>query len=649
MHKTCGALALLAAVPVLVLMAAVPARAQRAGDNVLTSAADAFGTSLGRENFGIYTTSRVRGFSPTEAGNTRMMGLYFDQIGMTSRSIRLGSTVKVGLGTLDSPFPAPTGVVDLSLRVPELAGDGAGKGSVTLGITETWKGTLDFEKELPLSETFAVTVGGVFEAHNIMNGDQGRNWGLGLTARWRPVDGVEIIPFFGGFSRYNELGRQRWFTRDRRQPVKQADRMTAIGPLWAGNTDTPMNGGVVVKLTPGEGWDVQAGLFRSSMIRQLNHSILARDIDETGIGARDVIADPRNVRFSWSGEARLSRTFRTGALGHKLIAAVRGRRVFARVGGSDRVSLGRFDLAARADVPRPVFNFGPQTIDQVRQDVLALGYEGRWGKLAEVAGGVQVTDYRKRIDQPGQPLIEQQDKPLLFNGTIAINAARGVVVYGAFAQGLEETAPPPPEAANRNDLLPAQRTEQMEAGVRLKLPRRLTLNASAFRIEKPLFALDDALVFRERGSVRHQGVEVSLAGTPAPGLNLLLGLVGLDACNFGEDVLAGRLGPRPVGRAAISGRMAINWRPGGTSPFSFDLVVEGDGPMQATRDNLVQSVSGVDIDIGARYRFRLAGRDATFRLQMTEVTNSFRWVVAADGAWETSNPRSIVAFVTMNI
>ena len=638
----------------LALLLAGPALAQRAGDNVLTSAADAFGTSLGRENFGIYTANRVRGFSPTEAGNTRIMGLYFDQIGTTTRSIRLGSGVKVGLGTLDAPFPAPTGVVDLSLRVPELEGDGLnkglGKGSVTLGITETYKATLDFEKELPLSERFGVTLGGVFEAHNIASGDRGRNWGLGLTARWRPVDGVEIIPFLGGFSKYNELPvRQRWFTRDRRQPVARVDRLTAVGPLWGGNTETPMNGGLIVKLSPDEGWGLEAGLFRSSLIRQRSHSILPRDIDEAGIGDREVLADPRTLRTSWSGEVRLFRTLRTGALNHKLITAVRGRSVFARIGGTDRVNLGRFNLAERVDLPRPDFVFGPQTTDKVWQKVLALGYEGRWGGVAEVAGGVQVTDYEKRIDQPGQPLIVQQDKPLLFNGTIAINATPALVVYGAFAQGLEETTPPPPEAANRNDLLPAQRTEQMEAGIRLKLPRRLTFNASVFRIEKPLFALDDFLVFRERGMLRHQGVEASLAGAPAVGLTVLVGLIGLDARNFGEDVLAGRLGPRPVGRAAVSGRMALNWRPHGTSPFSFDLVVEGDGPMQATRDNLVQSVGGVDIDIGARYRFKLAGHDATFRLQMTEVTNSFRWDVAADGAWQTNNPRSIVAFVTMNI
>jgi hypothetical protein len=75
----------------------------------------------------------------------------------------------------------------------------------------------------------------------------------------------------------------------------------------------------------------------------------------------------------------------------------------------------------------------------------------------------------------------------------------------------------------------------------------------------------------------------------------------------------------------------------------------GDGPMQAMRDNQVQSVAGFDIDIGARYRFKLAGHDATFRLHMTEVTGSFRREVAADDAWQTSYPRSIVAFVTLNI
>jgi iron complex outermembrane receptor protein len=363
-----------------------------------------------------------------------------------------------------------------------------------------------------------------------------------------------------------------------------------------------------------------------------------------------VVSDPDQWRRSWSGEARVTRHLTTGKLSHKLIASYRGRRAYARIGGNDRVNLGRFDMNARVDVPRPVFNYLTQTQDRVKMDVLSAGYEGQWGKALHLAGGVQFMNYEKKINQPGLPLILQIDKPMLLNGIASVQVAPGMIVYGAFTQGLEETSAAPPEAVNRNDLLPAQRTEQLEAGLRLRLPQRLTLNLSAFRIEKPLFALDDFLVFRERGALRHQGVEASLAGSPVPGLTVLVGGLYLDAKNSGPEVEAGRIGAIPVGRPKFSGRVAINWRlDEGKSPWSFDIVIDGEGPAQATRDNVAQSTGGIEIDIGARYRFKIGQQDATLRLIMTEVTNSHRWNVAGDGAWVPNFPRAVTAQVTVNI
>ena len=630
----------------LALGMAAPALAQRAGDNVLTSAADAFGTVLGRENFGIYTTTSVRGFSPTDAGNNRIMGLYFDQIGLVTRAARMGSTVRVGLGTLESPFPAPTGIVDNSLRVPSEKN----LGSATFGLIDQWKLAGDFEKEFNFSPQLAVTASMLGELRNIMDGDPGRAWAWGLTGRLRPVEGLEIIPFTSGRVRYEEVAEARWFTRDRKQPALRRDRLTNIGPLWANADETNTNHGTIIKLRAIENWDVDAGVFLATQDRRRNHSILVRDIDDMGMGNREIVSDPRQMRNSWSGEVRLTRHLMTGALTHKLIGSYRGRRAFGRIGGNARVNLGRFDMNARVDVPAAQFNYGAQTIDRVKMDVLSVGYEGQWGPRVHVAGGVQFMDYQKRIAQPGLPLILQADKPMLLNGIASVQLTGGVIAYGAFTQGLEETSAAPPEAVNRNDLLPAQRTEQMEAGVRMRVPGKMTLNLSAFRIEKPLFALDDFLVFRERGALRHQGLEASLAGSPRPGLTVLLGGLYLDASNSGPEVQAGRIGAIPVGRPKFSGRMAINWRlDGGKSPLSFDLVVDGEGPSQATRDNLVQATGGIDVDIGARYRFKMGRQDATLRLIMTEVTNSHRWTVAGDGAWQTNFPRAVTAQVTVNI
>ena len=628
------------------MLVSAPAMAQRAGDNVLTSAADAFGTTLGRENFGIYTTNRVRGFSPTEAGNNRIMGLYFDQIGLVTRAARMGSTVRVGLGTFDSPFPAPTGIVDNNLRVPSENN----LGSATFGLIDQWKVAGDFEKEINFSSHVGVTASMLGEFRNIMDGDPGRAWAWGLTGRLRPMEGLEIIPFTSGRVRYEEVAEARWFTRDKKQPVLRRDRLTNIGPLWANADETNTNHGAIIKLRAIENWDLDVGVFLGTQDRRRNHSILVRNIDETGAGNREIVSDPRQMRNSWSGEARLTRKLKTGALEHKLIASYRGRRAFGRIGGNDRVNLGRFDMNARVDVPEAQFNYRPQTIDRVKMDVLSAGYEGQWGPRVHVAGGVQFMDYQKKIDQPGLPVTLQRDKPMLLNGLASYQVTNGIIAYAAFTQGLEETSAAPPEAVNRNDLLPAQRTEQIEAGFRVRMPRRMTLNLSAFRIEKPLFALDDFLVFRERGALRHQGLEASLAGSPVTGLTVLLGGLYLDASNSGPEVEAGRIGAIPVGQPQFSGRVAINWRlDEGKSPWSFDVVIEGEGPSQATRDNLVQSTGGIDVDIGARYRFRIGEQDSTLRLIMTRVTNSHRWNVAGDGAWQTNVPRAVTAQVTVNI
>ncbi|MFA6032208.1 MAG: hypothetical protein WC889_04835 [Myxococcota bacterium] len=95
-----------------------PADLGRSDENAIRAAEDAFGTSIGRETIGLYSSQNIRGFSPISAGNARIEGLYFDQVwGVTSR-IRRSTTVRIGISALGFPFPAPTGIVDYSFRTP---------------------------------------------------------------------------------------------------------------------------------------------------------------------------------------------------------------------------------------------------------------------------------------------------------------------------------------------------------------------------------------------------------------------------------------------------------------------------------------------------------------------------------------------------
>ena len=103
-------------IALLLTTAGEAALAQRADDNATTQAEDAFGTSVGNESFGLYNPFSVRGFSPVDAGNVRIEGLYFDQQANPTGRLIEGTTVRVGLSAQSYPFPAPTGIADHSLR-----------------------------------------------------------------------------------------------------------------------------------------------------------------------------------------------------------------------------------------------------------------------------------------------------------------------------------------------------------------------------------------------------------------------------------------------------------------------------------------------------------------------------------------------------
>ncbi|MEQ9449146.1 MAG: hypothetical protein RLN70_09620, partial [Rhodospirillaceae bacterium] len=87
---------------------------------MVTSAQDAFGTSIGEESIGLYSSQEARGFSPRDAGNMRIEGLFYDQQGNFGFSNQLiqRTTIRVGLSAQSYPFPAPTGIADIRLRLP---------------------------------------------------------------------------------------------------------------------------------------------------------------------------------------------------------------------------------------------------------------------------------------------------------------------------------------------------------------------------------------------------------------------------------------------------------------------------------------------------------------------------------------------------
>ena len=139
-------------------------------------------------------------------------------------------------------------------------------------------------------------------------------------------------------------------------------------------------------------WLLRAGLFRSSRTRDGQMTNLVRELRADGTGRQRVIVDPQLAFAAISGEVRLTRQIDDGPRVHLIHIALRGRSSDRRFGGSDILDLGPVRIDTPSIVPQPLFRFGPQQRDAVRQYTGGIAYEGRWRGVGEISAGLQYSD-----------------------------------------------------------------------------------------------------------------------------------------------------------------------------------------------------------------------------------------------------------------
>lgn len=619
-----------------VLLLPSVAGAQRADDNAVRAAADAFGTSVGTENIGLYNPFEVRGFSAVDAGNVRIDGLYFDQQVNLSNHLAPRSAMRVGISAQGYPLPAPTGIVDYELVR-------AGKERVVSTVLSygPFDGSAaELDVQLPLAgERLGLAAGGTFESGVGEYDIRERFWAVAATLRWRPGEDVEVLPFYSRTVNRDTEAQPLIFMGGAFLPPK-FERGEFFGQQWADNEGVGQNYGAVANAALGGAWTLKAGLFRSEFEQPHGYADLFLDTTPDGAADRFIVADVDSRFASTSGEARLSNTFDEGERRHTVHLIARGREQTRRYGGEDVVALGRARVGVYAPVPRPDFTFGAKTRDEVRQFTAALAYQGRWGKRWEYGAGLQKTDYRKEVVEPDGTRQQGEDDPWLYNASAAFRATERVAFYASYATGLEEGGVAPDNAVNRDAAAPAIRTKQWDAGLRVALRDELALIAGVFDVRKPYYSLDRASVFRELGEQRHRGIEMSVTGQVAPGLNVVAGTVRMQPRVSGEEVDAGLIGEVPVGQVERLTIASADWQLPWAPQLSLDVTVLSVGERMASIDNRLATPARTTFDLGARYRFRIGRAAATLRGRIGNVTDHYGWRTNASGVITHNAQRS---------
>ena len=610
----------------VLLVLARGASAQSTEANVVTASADAFGVSIGVEALGVYSPSQVRGFDPLAAGNGRIEGLYADVLGqvipygpLPARLVQ-DTRIRVGPAAAGFPFPSPTGIVDFNLRSP-LGGAGV---NPTIYVGPYGTSGFDLDAHAPVAGDHCGVGGGITRRWDEFLPDVTQfTTDIGILASCKASGDSGGTVFYGRTTETQQAVLPTVYLTTVPLPAPVEAKGTA--PTWARGTVVMTDYGGLFRLDAPAHWTLRAGLFRSEYDQPNAGSDLLLDPNPSAIAEHQYVSYADQFAGSTSGELRASHLTSAGARQHELIFTLRVRDMTARYGSFDEVDLGTALLGTRPEVPEPAFTYGPPTHDHTRQWTAGLAYALHWREAIDFAAGVEPVRYERTITEPGFAPVTERENPVLYYGSLGIPITAHWSAYAALTRGLEDSGLAPPSATNRGQLLPAGRTGQEEVGVRYTAGTTMVV-AGLFSVRKPYYNVGNDGNYSWLGTDTHRGVELSLNAEPVQGLTLVAGAVLMS-----PEVAVGSgvegVGTAPVGQPRDILQLALDYRFPSWRRYSLDFTVTHQGAVPVRLDDGAYNPAQTIVNLGARYRFSVAGHSATIRIQVQNLTNQKVWSV----------------------
>jgi iron complex outermembrane receptor protein len=603
------------------LLFAFPASAQRAQDNAVTAASDAFGTVVGNQTIGLYSPTNARGFNPTQAENVRIQGLYFDQQTTTVDPLLFKSTdMRVGISAQSYAFPSPSGIADLTLRTP---GDVAAA-SVVLDRGPLREYSVEADTQYPvMKDSLSIGLNLVAEGNfDIDYALESARRGISLMARIRPSADIELIPFYSYIHNFeSHLTPLVFADRVSPQPLFDEQHLpTQSWTTWGWNMGT---GGLIAKVATSGPWSLRAGLFRSEQHEaQQNFNDLWLGLNENRVADHLMDVVPARTAASYSGDMRAIRTVSDDTQQRELTFDVRSRHVVRHYGGDSITELGPISLDNYARLPEPTLVFGDLSRDTVQQTGAGINYGERWKNRAALSLGLLWTHYSRSLDTPNLASFSKSTSKLLPTVSFAVNPLKTVTFYGSYTRGLEDSPNAPGNAVNRGEPPPATPTWQVDGGVRVAFQPYLQFLAGAFKIHKSYFSLDTNDRYTQVGDISARGIESSATWTGPEGLTIVAGGVWLRPEVKRQIAERNATGDVPVGPVPRTININVDYAPAYLRGWGATAQWKSLSARVETGDDLYRLPPLSTLNLGARYLFKAFNRAFSARLDVANVTNA---------------------------
>ncbi|WP_049870522.1 TonB-dependent receptor [Pseudomonas cremoricolorata] len=366
--------------------------------------------------------------------------------------------------------------------------------------------------------------------------------------------------------------------------------------------------------------------------RESNHDFLRHNVPISN-DAGDFVVAPRgftrdeSVRTAIAG---LRNWFDTGSVSHEVnLSASYFYMDFEN--GDTRYATGNSNLYDPVATPKPGLPTRPSSSTYTENrftgvalsdtlgfldDRLLLTLGARWQR-------VQVDDWEDGVK--GETAYDEEK--LSPSGGILFKATDQLSLYANYMEGLSQGKIAPGTASNEDEIFPPFISRQLEVGAKYDFGR-YALTASAFRIKQPAYETNAVTrVFGPNGKRENTGLELSLFGEPVKGVRLLGGVMYIHSEL--KDTLDSRFdGNRAPATPSYNVNLGAEW----DVPTVEGLTLTARG-IHSSSQYLDQAnskkIDGWErYDLGARYAFKVEGRDVTLRASVENVLNDRYWASA---------------------
>jgi iron complex outermembrane recepter protein len=603
------------------LLVARTAGAQRANENAVTAAADAFGNTVGFQTIGLYSPINARGFSPTQAQNLRIEGLYFDQQTTYANPFLFSrSDMRVGIAAQSYSFPSPTGIADYKLRIP---------GDTSLVSAVITRGplnmsTFELDAQYPLVKDTVSVFLSVADWSDF-DYNYARTSGtraISMILRLRPNADTEIVPFVG----YTHNGEHRelpsvYSNGVDALPLFNEQQLTAQN--WTSWGWNQLTAGIIERSSLGSSWKLTVGLFRSVAQDAQNFNDLLLGLMPNGVADHLMDVPPPFTASSYSGDVRLAWFATNGAHAHELTFAARGRQVTRDFGGDSTPDLGPGSIYGLSLVSQPVLEFSAESRDDVRQTGVGASYNERWQGVGTLSLGALKTNYSRTLTTPGVPTVAESSTPLLPNASFTVDAGTHATFYASYTRGLEDSVYAPTSAVNRGEPPPATETWQADGGVRIAPVSGTKVLLGVFKVHKPYFNLNTADYYERLGDISSRGLEGSVTvngGTP--GLSVVAGIVVLRPEVDRRVPALGGAGTVPVGPVPRTININVDYAPPKWGGWAGTVQWTSLSSRVEVNNDQIELPPLSTLGLSARYKLNVGHRAFSVRLDAANVTNA---------------------------